>query len=95
MLYNFLGVTFQHGKLFGVTLALSQPMAERRMESDKTMQELQSDFRVAIQDYSAALQAQSNLLRIYFAANVAVIGFLGWSTFMIFRIKREVDHGAS
>jgi hypothetical protein len=58
------------------------------------VQELQDDFRVSTQNFSHALQVQRDLLHIYFYASVAVIGFLGWSTFMIFRIKREVDHDA-
>jgi hypothetical protein len=66
--------------------------AERRIESDKTVQELQIDFRDALQNTSRTRHVEGQLLLIYFGANVAMIGFLGWSTFMIFRIKREVDH---
>ncbi len=65
--------------------------AERRIESDKTVQELQIDFRDALQNTSRTRHVWGELLLIYFGANVAMIGFLGWSTFMIFRIKREVD----
>jgi hypothetical protein len=72
----------------------SQPMAERRIESDKTVQELQLDLRDAAQNFSHALHLKNKLLLIYFSSTVGTIGFLGWSTFMIFRIKREVDHAA-
>jgi hypothetical protein len=91
--YSF-NVILQHGKLFGVVASQGQAMTERRIESDKTMPELQDDFRVSTQNFSEALQVQWKLFRIYSAANVAMIGFLGWSTFVMFRIKREVDHDA-
>jgi len=85
-------VVLQHGKLFGVVTNLSQRWQNGASESGKTAQELQDDFRVFAQDFSNALQVQRDLLFDYFVVNVAMIGFLGWSTFMIFRIKREVDH---
>ena|SRR5271168_35916 len=72
----------------------SQPMAERRIERDKTVPELQLDLRDAAQNFSHALHVKNDLLLIYFGSTVGMIGFLGWSTFMIFRIKREVDHAA-
>ena len=90
--YSF-NVIFQHGKLFGVVTSQGATI-ERHIESDKTVPELQDDFRVSTQNFSEALQVQSKLFRICSAANIAVIGFLGWSTFMMFRIKREVDHDA-
>lgn len=89
--YSF-NVIFEHGKLFGVVTNLSQRWQNGTSESDKTTQESQDDFRVFAQDFSNALQVQWKLFRIYSAANVAMIGFLGWSTFMMSRIKREVDH---
>jgi len=91
--YSF-NVIFQHGILFAVTAPQGQATTERHIESDKTVPELQDDFRVSTQNFSDALQVQWKLFRIYIAANVTMIGFLGWSTFMIFRIKREVDHNA-
>jgi hypothetical protein len=90
--YSF-NVIFQHGKLFGVVTS-QRATTERHIENDKTVSELQDDFRVSTQNFSEALQVQGKLFRIYSAANVAMIGFLGWSTFMMFRIKREVDHAA-
>lgn len=85
--------TFGHTILFAVTSPRNQ-MTERLIESDKTVSKLQSDFRVYVQDFSEALQVQRHLLHIYFDANVVTIGFLGWSTFMIVRIKREAQHDA-
>jgi len=86
--------TFQHAILFAVTAPWNQPILERRIDSDKTVQELQYDFHVSTLNFSRALQVQRHLLQIYIYANIAMIGFLGWSTFTIFRIKREVDHDA-
>ena len=85
--------TFGHAILFAVTAPRNQ-MTERLIEHDKTVQKLQSDFRVYVQDFSDALQVQRDSLHIYFYANIATICFLGWSTFMIRRIQREVDHDA-
>jgi len=90
--YSF-NVIFHHGILFGVVTSQGATI-ERHIESDKTVPELQDDFRVSTQNFSDALQVQWKLFRIYSAANIAMIGFLGWSTFMMFRIKREVDHDA-
>lgn len=86
--YSF-NVIFQNGILFAVTMPQRQVTTERHIESDKTMPELQDDFRVSTQNFSNALQVQWKLFHIYSAANVAMIAFLGWSTFMIFRIKKE------
>jgi hypothetical protein len=91
MLGNFwVNAIMKNGKCFGIVANWSQPMAERRIESDKNVEELQ----FVAQTFSHALQVKSDLLAIYFVANVAMIGFLGWSTVMIFRIKREVDDNA-
>jgi hypothetical protein len=95
MLGHLVVVTAQHAILFQVTAPWWQATVEQRIESDKTVQELQSDFRVSTQRYSLALQVERHLLQICTWANIAMIGFLGWSTFMISRIKREVGHVAS
>jgi hypothetical protein len=85
-------VIFQHGKLFAVTTPSGQATTERQVESDKTVPELQDDFRVSTQNFSDVLQVQWKLFRIYSAANVAMIGFLGWCSFMILRIKNEMPN---
>ena len=95
MLGHLVVVTAQHAILFQVTAPWWQATVEQRMESDKTVQELQSDFRVATQRYSLALQVERHLLQIYTWANIAMIGFLGWSAFMTSRIKKAADHLAS
>ena len=87
-------IPLQNAILFAATATWSQPMAERRIENAKSVQEAQSDLLLDAQNFSRALQVKSHLLSIYADANVAMIGFLGWSTFMIFRLKREVDHDA-
>ena len=84
MLGYSLVIPLQNGILFAVTARWSQQGA--------SVQESQSDLLVDAQNLSHALQVKSKLLSIYFDANIAMIGFLGWSTFMMFRIKREVDH---
>src|ERR1017187_7328044 len=94
MLGYSLAVTFHHAMLFDVTTPYYRQMLVRHIESDKTVPEMQDDFRVATQNFSDALQVQRDLLHIYFDASLAMIGFLGWSTFMMSRIKREVDHDA-
>ena len=87
-------VVFQHGKLFGVVMTLSQRWQNGAYESGKTAQELQDDFQVFAQNFSNMMQVQRHLLAIYSLANIAMICFLCWSTFMMFRIKKEVDHDA-
>jgi len=91
--YSF-NVIFHHAILFAVTTPQRLATTERHIESDKTVPEMLDDFRVSTQNFSDALQVQRDLLHIYFDASLAMIGFLGWSTFMMFRIKREVDHDA-
>ena len=90
MLGNFVNAIINNGKCFGIVTNWSQPMSERRIESDKNVEELQFVART----FSQAFQVQRHLLAVYSVANIAMIGFLGWSTFTIFRIKREVDHDA-
>lgn len=87
-------VRVRHAILLAVTAPSYQPMLERHIESARTMQELQSDIVVYNQNFSNALQVERDLLHIYFGANVAMIGFLGWSTFVIFRLKKEIAHDA-
>ena len=91
--YSF-NVIFHHGILFAVTTPQRLATTERHIESDKTVPEMLDDFRVSTQNFSDASQVQWKLFRIYSAVNIAMIGFLGWSTFMMSRIKREVDHDA-
>lgn len=74
----------------------SQPMAERRIASDKSVQELQFDLRDAAQNFSHALHVKNEMLLVFFGSTSGMICFLGWSAFAVARIKREVsiDHAA-
>src|ERR1700722_16232232 len=87
MLGNFVVHVIMNGKCFGIVANWSQPMAEQRIESDTNVEEL----RFVAQNYLHALQVKSDLLAISFVANIAMIGFLGWSIFTIFRIKKELE----
>ena len=69
-------------------------MAERAIQSAATIQELQSDFRDEVHNLSFFVHRKNELLLIFCCATIVMIGFLGWSTFMMSRIKREVDHDA-
>jgi len=71
----------------------SHPLGEREAQFDDLPQ-LQSDFRGAL-GYMAEVQRDRNqLLQKCLGASVAIVGFSGWSIFVISRIKREVDHVA-
>jgi hypothetical protein len=74
-------------------MRLSGSVAEREVQTDDLSQ-LQSDFRLA-GSYLGKIQRDKNeLLLICLGATVAIVGFSGWSIFVISRIKREVDHVA-
>jgi hypothetical protein len=94
ILGNFINTIINNGKCFGVVANWSQQITEQHIASGKSVQESQSDLLVEAQNFSHALQVQRDLLHIYFYANIAIIGFLGWSTFTIFLIKKEVEHDA-
>ena len=53
------------------------------------LQQLQRDLRQAVGDLSSSLHYKDELLNAFFVATVGIVGFLGWSVFMIGRIKRE------
>jgi hypothetical protein len=74
-------------------MRLSGSVAEREVQTDDLSQ-LRSDFRLAV-SYLGEIQRDKNeLLLICLGATVAVVGFMGWSIFVISRVKREVDHVA-
>ena len=76
-----------------VPLRFTSTIEEQQIRTD-TLPQLQSDFRLAI-SYVAELQRDRiELLLVCFVASVTVVGFLGWSIFVVSRIKREVDHVA-
>jgi len=74
-------------------MRFTSTIAEQQVRTD-ALPQLQSDFRLAI-SYVAELQRDRiELLLLCFIASVAVVGFLGWSIFVVSRIKRDVDHVA-
>ena len=74
-------------------IRLSRLPAEREAQTDDLPQ-LQSDFRLAISYMGELRHDRNQLLLICLGTSVAVVGFSGWSIFVISRIKREVDHVA-
>jgi Tfp pilus assembly protein PilN len=74
-------------------IRFTSTIAEQQVRTD-ALPQLQSDFRSAI-SYVAELQRDRiELVVVCFVTSVAVVGFLGWSIFVVNRIKREVDHVA-
>ena len=72
-------------------ILLARSVAEREVQTSDLSQ-LQSDLRFVI-SYARAIQRDRvQLLLICLGTSVAVVGFMGWSIFVISRIKREVDH---
>jgi hypothetical protein len=58
------------------------------------MQRLQTDLHSAVSSLAKFRHDKNELLMACFVATVGIVGFLGWSTLMIGRIKREVAHAA-
>ena len=78
---------------YAMPMRLSGSVAAREAQSDDLSQ-LQSDFRLAV-SYVGEIQRDKNeLLLICLGATIVVVGFMGWSIFVINRVKREVDHVA-
>jgi hypothetical protein len=74
-------------------MLLARSVAEREVQTSDLSQ-LQSDFRFVV-SYASEIQRDRNqFLLICLGATVAVVGFMGWSIFVISRVKREVDHAA-
>jgi hypothetical protein len=64
-------------------------VAERRIQNATSMQELQSDLRSAVSSLSTFRHSRNDLLFICFVASIGMTGFLGWSFFVMGRVKRE------
>ena len=56
--------------------------------------QLQSYLHSAVVRLVAFRRDKYDLLLTIIVAAIGMVGFLGWSTFMIRRIKKEVDHAA-
>jgi hypothetical protein len=74
-------------------ILLARSVAEREAQTSDLSQ-IQSDFRSAVSIAREIQRDRNQLLLICLGATVAVVGFMGWSIFVISRIKREVDHAA-
>ena len=62
---------------------------ERRIKDASSMLELQSDLRSAVSSLSAFRHSRNRMLFVYLVANIVMTGFLGWSLFMMRRVKRK------
>jgi hypothetical protein len=78
---------------YATPIRLSKAIAEKEVRTDD-LPKLQSDFRLAISYVGELQRDRIELLLASFVASVAVVGFLGWSIFVVSRVKREVDHVA-
>jgi len=74
-------------------MRFSNTIADQQVRTD-ALPQLQSDFRLAISYLAELHRDMGELLLVCLAGSVAVVGFLGWSIFVVNRIKREVDHVA-
>jgi len=82
-------------------IATSNPMANKRtaewaIQHATTMQELQHDFRDDVGNLSFFVHKKNELLLTFCVSTFCMIGFLGWSLFVINRLKREdsIGHAA-
>lgn len=56
--------------------------------------QLQKDLREAVSSLATFRHDKNELLLICFTATVGVVGFFGWSLFIISRVKREMSPAA-
>ena len=78
-----------------LVLPLGQPkwsnaMAERRIQSASSVQELQNDLRSAVSSLSTFRHSRNDMLLVCLVAGIVMTGFLAWSWLMMERMKREV-----
>lgn len=64
-------------------------VAERRIQDATSMQELQVDLRSAVSSLSMFRHSRNEMLFVCFVVNIVMAGFLGWSLFMMGRVKRK------
>lgn len=57
-------------------------------------QQVQSYLNSAVVSLDAFRHDKNESLLIIIGVTIGIVGFLGWSTFMLGQIKREVDHVA-
>ena len=76
---------------YAMPMLFARSVAEREVQTSNLPQ-LQKDFRFAVSYVSEVQRERNQLLLICLGTTVAVVGFMGWSIFVISRAKREVDH---
>jgi hypothetical protein len=65
-------------------------LAEHRIATATTVQELRDDLRSAVSSLSSFRHSRNEMLLVCFVVSNGMTGFLGWSLFTMQRIKREV-----
>ena len=80
----------------GATMWADKQWADVQIRGAQTLEQLQAVSHFAASSISVAQQTQTVLLFIFMFATIGTICFLGWSLFVIGRIKKEVsiDHAA-
>ena len=76
-----------------IPMRFSSTITEQQIRTD-TLPQLQSDYRLAITYLAQLHRAQGELLLVCLFGSVTAVGFLGWSIFVLGRIKRDIDHVA-
>jgi len=89
----FAGYLFVTLPSHAMPMRFSSTIAEQQVRTD-ALPQLQSDFRSAISYLAELHRDLGELLLVCLVTSVAVVGFLGWSIFVVNCIKREVDHVA-
>jgi hypothetical protein len=62
-------------------------LAESQIRAATTMQDLQRDLRSAVQNLTWGLHLKNRLLLTFFISTFVLISYLGWSFWMIHRLK--------
>ena len=92
LLFLFMAIAIPNG----ATLWADKQWADEQIRGAQTLEQLQRVAHFAASSISAGQQTWSTLLYIFMFATIGMLIFLGWSLFMIRRIKREdsSDHDA-
>lgn len=77
-------------------MPLGQPkwnigLAEHRIATAASVQELQDDLRSAVSSLSTFRHSRNEMLLVCLILSVGMTGFLGWSLFAMRSIKREAS----
>jgi len=63
-------------------------MAESQIQAATTMQDLQGDLRSAVRNLTRGLDLKNRLLLAFLISILFMIVYLGWSLWMIHRLKK-------